>query len=234
MDFCHCASFLFSSSPTALSTVLTHFCWFLFWPQMIFSSAFMSHASHLLCSCRSFPPVPLPPFSFQLFLSHTHLNVGSEQKGSSPAFVFLSQPYFIYHNDLHFYPFSWRYYDFTFIWSWWSSISYISHILVISRYADACLGWFHCITIGNDAGIDWDVQESLWCSDLESVIPQNGTTGSYGGSISRFVKNPQTDFRSGSFQFTSHQQWIRTPFSPYSGMGVAFAFWWKLLLLGMK
>lgn len=52
--------------------------------------------------------------------------------------------------------------DFTFILRLMKFHLHISHILFISRYADACISCFHCLTLVNKAAVDSDVQESLW------------------------------------------------------------------------
>lgn len=213
---------LFHRPPPLLSPrVLTHFWWFTFFPQMIFSSAFMPQVSHLLCSFRSFPPVPWPPFPFQLFPSHTH-KCGLWIQGGQSG-ICLSESTIV-HVTMISISTSLPENDFTFILRLMKFYLHVSHILFISRYIDACIGCFHCLTVVSKAAVDLDVQESLW---LRIFIPQNGTTGSYGRLC--FMRDLQTDFHGGRFSWHSHQQCVRIPFFPRPGVDVTFVFWWTLL-----
>ena len=63
-----------------------------------------------------------------------------------------------------------------------------------------------------------DVQLSLWHSVFNFFwyIPQNGNTGSYGGSSFNFLKNFQTVFHSVCSNLHFHQECMWGPFSPHS------------------
>jgi hypothetical protein len=46
-------------------------------------------------------------------------------------------------------------------------------------------------------------------------MPRRGIAGSSGSTMSNFLRNCQTDFRSGCTSLLSHQQWRSVPLSPH-------------------
>jgi hypothetical protein len=106
------------------------------------------------------------------------------------------------------------------------------HIFCIHSSVEGHLGSFRLLAVINKAAMN--IVEHLPILQVgasSEYMPRSGIAGSFGRTMSNFLRNCQTDFQSGCTSLQSHKQWRSVPLSPHPHQHLLFSEFLILVIL---